>query len=326
VIAATATDTAANLHKFLVRDRCPCCNAPLEAAEPRAASDPRAETIPAEGHGKFLSGYSARRLFFSYVGCSRCGAVYCPVYYSQEQLDMLYARQAENMSEAPLEARLRTQEGYARMLLQYSRRGGDFLEIGADNGSFAQACAQQGKFRHLSLYEPNVEVHAALSDRLRGTSFAIKASRFKPDDLGPGSVSTAAMIHVLDHLLDPLRALRDIGAVLEPGGVILIVTHDASSLLARVLGKRWPPYTLQHPHLFTPSSLKALVERAGLESVLIAKTVNYFPLSYLARAACSVLGMNAGFLSGAGGPLLGFRLGNIAAIARKPGAHGSGMA
>jgi SAM-dependent methyltransferase len=269
-------------------------------------------------HGKFLSGYSTERMFFSYVGCSICGAAYCPVYYSQEHLDRLYVRQAENMAEAPLEARLRTQARYARLLLEHSRRAGQFLEIGADNGSFAQACAQVADFEKFWLYEPNEEVRDAIKLRLRGKNVIIRTDRFSSGQLVPQSVSTAALIHVLDHLLDPLAALRDLRAVLEPGGVLLIITHDASSLLARVLGKRWPPYTLQHPHLFTPTSLRTLLDRAGLQTIKIDKTVNYFPLFYFARAACTILGSNPRILRQVDGPLLGLRLGNVAAIAQRP--------
>jgi hypothetical protein len=305
-------------HGFAERSHCPCCEAPAAGAARRAASAPPAESMPAEAHGSFLSGYGARRLFFTYVACPRCGAAYCPTYYSQEQLDRLYARQAENMADVPLAARLRTQERYARLLLGYSRRGGDYLEIGADNGSFAARCAQAGGFERFWLYEPNREVHGAIGERLSGRRFEIRTGRFTGQgEPGAGKVSTAVMIHVLDHLLDPLAMLRALGAALEPGGVLLIVTHDAASLLARALGRRWPPFTLQHPQLYTPAALRALLGRAGFETRRVAKTVNDFPFFFLARAACEVFGLPRIVPASLQGPLVGLRLGNIAAIAVK---------
>jgi len=269
--------------------------------------------MSAEAHGSFVSGYRARRLFFTYVACPQCGAAYCPLYYSQAQLDRLYSRQAENMSEAPLAARLRTQEGYARLLLEHAPRGGDYLEIGADNGSFAARC---DGFRRYWLHEPNAEVHRAIAERLQGRDFEIR-ERFEPAALAAGSISTAVMIHVLDHLLDPLAMLRAIGAALEPGGVLLVVTHDASSLLARALGRRWPPYALQHPQLYTPGALKALLARSGFETRRVEKTLNYFPAFFLARAGLDVLGLPRLIPASLQGPLVGLRLGNIAALAVK---------
>jgi hypothetical protein len=306
-------------HGYVARESCPCCAAPRSDAIPRAESQPPAEALSPDAHGKFLSGYSPGRLFFTYVECRNCGAVYCPVYYSQEQLDHLYARQAENMSDAPLAARLKTQAGYALLLMAHNRRATQFLEIGADTGSFAYACANQASFKQFSLYEPNLEVHQAIAGRLQGRNVAIRTTPFKSADLGPSSVSTAAAIHVLDHLLDPLRALQDIRAVLEPEGVVLLVTHDASSFLARALGRRWPPFTLQHPHLFTPRSLASILRRAQLEPLEMTKAVNHFPVFYLARAACAVFGLSKRLVPSLDGPLIGIRLGNIAVVARRSG-------
>jgi SAM-dependent methyltransferase len=269
-------------------------------------------------HGRFLSGYTANRVFFTYFACPDCATLYCPVYYNERQLGRLYAHQDENMAEAPLEARRRTQEGYARILMPLSRGAGGYLEIGCDIGLFAEACAEKGRFDRFDLYEPNVEVHGELTRRFQGRRHHIRATPFSASDLPEGSVSTAAMIHVLDHLLDPVAALRDIGEVLEPGGVILIVTHDADSLLARVLGRRWPPFTLQHPHLFSPRSMRRVTAAAGLECIKIKKTVNFFPAAYLARAGLSLFGLSPELLPAWTAPLVGVRLGNIAAVARRP--------
>lgn len=302
---------------FLRRERCPCCGAVSPPAGPKVFSDPRAEDLSAAAHGRFLSGYTAHRVFFSYFECEACSALYCPVYYNQEQLSRLYAHQDENMAEAPFEARRRTQEGYAGLLMRHSRGAGDFLEIGADIGLFADACARAGRFDRFHLYEPNLEVHPELARRFAGRNLEIHSGLFAASDVPAASVSTAAMIHVLDHLLDPVATLRQLRETLEPGGVLLIVTHDSRSLMARALGRRWPPFTLQHPHLFSPVSMRRLLESAGLECVGIGKTVNYFPATYLARAALSALGLPPGVLPSWDKPLVGLRLGNIGAIARR---------
>ena len=126
------------------------------------------------------------------------------------------------------------------------------------------------------------------------------------------------MIHVLDHLLQPKDFLQEIKASLEPGGVVLIVTHDCGSTLARVLGRRWPPYTLQHPQLFSQRSIATLLRASGLEVVESVKTTNYFPLPFLMRAGLTVLGLPERLVPEGTAPLLGLKLGNIGTIARKP--------
>jgi len=108
-------------------------------------------------------------------------------------------------------------------------------------------------------------------------------------------------------------------ASLEPGGVVLIVTHDCASVLARVLGRRWPPYTLQHPQLFSQRSLATLLQASGFEVIETIKTTNYFPLPFLMGAALTVFGLPERFVPAGDAPLVGLKLGNIGTVARNPG-------
>ncbi len=318
-IAPLTADRAEALqNKFLRRDHCPCCEYVVSSSATKVASVPPAETISAEDHGRFLSGYTSHRVFFTYVKCEECSALFCPVFYNQNQLNRLYAHQPENMAEASIEGRRRTQHGYARILMGYAPARGNFLEIGADIGLFTEVCAQSELFGRIFLYEPNLHVHTELAQRLAGRDITISQESFSPADVPAASVSAAVMIHVLDHILDPLTLLREIYDVMKPGGLLLMVVHNSQSLLARILGKRFPPFTLQHPHLFSPKSLTRLLASAGLECVGIRNTTNYFPITHFARAALSILGLRPDLIPNWDRPLIGLQLGNIAVIARKP--------
>jgi hypothetical protein len=103
---------------------------------------------------------------------------------------------------------------------------------------------------------------------------------------------------------------------LAPNGVAAFVVHNERSLLARVLGNRWPAYCLQHPQLYNPATLKTLLEHNGFRDVVVYPTVNYFPLGYLlSHGLYAVLRwkVNLDFLSWP----VKLRLGNIMAIATK---------
>ena len=303
---------------YLRIESCPCCGAPAASARPSVASSPPAETLSPDQHGQFLSGYTDKRVFFTYFECPNCSAKFCPTYYRQSQLDGLYGRQAENMVSVPLAARKRTQDDYIRLLRRHSRMAGNFLEIGPDIGLFASEFAKVGSFDHFWLYEPNREVHQSLADNFGGRSHTISAEIFRASDVPLQSVSTAVMIHVLDHLLQPADFLREIRTSLEPGGIIFIVTHDCASMLARMLGRRWPPYTLQHPQLYSQRSIATLLQTSGFEVVESIKTTNYFPLPFLLRAGLTVFGLPERLVPEGTAPLLGLKLGNIGTIARKP--------
>jgi hypothetical protein len=306
------------LSDYLRVEHCPCCGAPANKAKRRVASSPPAETLSPDHHGNFLSGYTTARVFFTYFECPNCSAMFCPTYYRQSQLDGLYGRQAENMVAVPLPARKRTHDDYVQFLRRHSRMAGNFLEIGPDIGLFASSLVKAGAFEHSWLYEPNRDVHQSLANNFRGLSHTIKAGIFRASDVPAQSISTAAMIHVLDHLLEPAEFLREVRVSLEPGGVLFIVTHDCGSLLARTLGRRWPPYTLQHPQLFSRRSIAALLQTSGFEVIESVKTTNYFPLAFLTRAALTVFGMPERLIPTATSPLIGLKLGNIGTVARKP--------
>jgi SAM-dependent methyltransferase len=282
------------------------------------SSSPRAEDIDFDRHGKFLSGYVPYRVFFTYLRCGQCDAYYCPLYYSAEQLRVLYERQAENMADVPVGSRGRTQAGYVDILRRHSAMAGGFLEIGADIGLFAEACLRAGQFDRLWLCEPNRNVHQQLERRFADRDATVLGEMSPAAAVPPGSISTAVMIHVLDHVPDPRAMLRDVQRTLEPGGVLMIVTHNVRSRLARLLGRRWPPFTLQHPHLFSPRAMRSLVTSSGFEVLEIVRTTNYFPVTFLMRAALTVCGLPAKWIPEQWGPDIGVQLGNICTLARRP--------
>ena len=303
---------------YAQRTNCPCCDTPASAAHDRVCSSPRAENIPLTEHGRVLSGYAPGRVFFTYVRCGKCDAYYCPIYYSAERLQSLYAEQAENMAGVPLDSRERTQNGYLNILRRHSRMRGGLLEIGADVGLFAEACARAGQFDRFWLSEPNRAVHGDLARRFAGRNATILSTMLPAAQVPACAVSTAVMIHVLDHVLEPRGVLRDVFATLEPDGVLMIITHNVRSWLARLLGHRWPPFTLQHPQLFSPESIRLLLRLCGFEVLEVICTTNYFPAAFLARAGLTVLGLPAKWLPEHGGPDIGVQLGNMCAIARRP--------
>jgi SAM-dependent methyltransferase len=87
----------------------------------------------------------------------------------------------------------------------------------------------------------------------------------------PGRVDIASLFQALEHLSDPLAALRDLRACLRPGGLLLIETWDRGSLVARLSGRYWqqitPPSVLW---LLDRRSLAQVIERAGfrLEAIV----------------------------------------------------------
>ncbi len=298
----------------LVSRSCPVC-ACGDARGPVIVSTPPAESLT---YGELKLHWwpdDTVKLMFSYVRCNRCSALYSRDYFGPDSLAELYGELPPNTHGVPPDVLRKTLEGYLRVLRRSRPLEGHFLEIGADIGQFTELCAQNGDIEHFWLFEPNVAVRDVLSARLAGRSHSIFSSMFDPRELPDGKISTAVMIHVLDHVLEPRRMLRELKTKLDRDARVLVVTHDESSFLARLLGRRWLPYTLQHPHLFNPRSLETLFEETGFRMVDLVATHNYFPVSYLVYRLFLAFGVDVGASRIAPRAVLRLKLGNMLAIA-----------
>lgn len=271
--------------------QCPACGAPPSEARREIGSAVPAETLAFEALREQWYGFFKEKSLFSYSRCGRCGLLYATTYFTYEQLEQLYASMPANMSEVSDDALSRTQLGYFRELRKVARLEGQFLEIGPDVGLFARNCVENGSFERFWMFEPNVDAHDALRKTLDGTRFDISTELLDLSNVPDGQVTVAAMIHVLDHILEPVEFLKRLKAKLRPGATLLIVTHDERSALAKVLRNRWPAYCLQHPHLFNSGSMRALLAAAGFDTVKIVKSTNYFPVTFLVKHAIFAVGM-----------------------------------
>jgi SAM-dependent methyltransferase len=298
------------MSEFLHR-ACPACDAIGTREE--VHSPIRAETMTVEALRPYWSGLFSEKRFFTYHRCIGCGLLYTPAFFDGARLAELYSSMAPNMEIVSNDAIAATQMGYFDAVR--GKLDGGYLEIGPDTGHIVREAAQRGGFEHFWLFEPNRAIH----DTLRASACGRPASLLTDmDDLSPvpdGSVGLAVMVHVLDHLLDPLAMLRQIRAKLRPDGTLLIVTHNEKSLLRSLMGTRWPPFCLQHPELYNPATITALLGRAGYAGVQVERSRNYFPLPFLARQAAWTVGIKPARV-----PLpdisLGLRLGNMLTLAK----------
>ena len=79
-----------------------------------------------------------------------------------------------------------------------------------------------------------------------------------------GSVDVVVMLHVIEHLPDPLATLGEINRILKPGGHLVIETPRYDSLLFALLGRRERSLSCDgHIYFFTTKTLRALYEKAG---------------------------------------------------------------
>jgi 2-polyprenyl-3-methyl-5-hydroxy-6-metoxy-1,4-benzoquinol methylase len=81
------------------------------------------------------------------------------------------------------------------------------------------------------------------------------------------------MWDVLEHLPDPLDEMKEVNRILKPGGILVIMTPNIKSMIAKVTGKKWILYQSPHIHLtyFSPDSSRLLIDKTGFEILKIKK-------------------------------------------------------
>jgi SAM-dependent methyltransferase len=95
------------------------------------------------------------------------------------------------------------------------------------------------------------------------------------------------MMHVLEHVHDPVLFVREAAARLRRGGVLLVNVPIYDGLMPRLLRQRWYGFQpTQHVHQFTRRGLRLVVLQAGLEpGVMTSESLHYTHHSTLKRSA-----------------------------------------
>jgi SAM-dependent methyltransferase len=100
-----------------------------------------------------------------------------------------------------------------------------FLDIGGGNGFVTRALVQGG-YPSVML-EPSAA--GAANARARGLKNVI-SSRFQPSLFQPGQIEIAGLFDVIEHIEDDVGFLRDVAAILRPGGMVAITVPAFQTL------------------------------------------------------------------------------------------------
>lgn len=146
-----------------------------------------------------------------------------------------------------------------RWVAQYAGPGGALLDVGANFGFFVHAASSTYAASGLEVSRTAVQwARDHLGVELTLGSIEDGLSRFDR------MFQIITMFDVIEHLADPVGALRAVRGRLAPGGMLFISTPNAGSLTARMMGRRWHHYDLtEHIALFSADNLIRLLESVG---------------------------------------------------------------
>ncbi|HEX6086970.1 MAG TPA: class I SAM-dependent methyltransferase [Thermoanaerobaculia bacterium] len=96
--------------------------------------------------------------------------------------------------------------------------------------------------------------------------FGIRLNRgiLGSDEIPWDQFDVVVMSHVVEHLTDPGRILRDVLQKLSPGGILYVAVPDIDSLQFRMFGKHWDAINpLVHMQYFNEASMSRLLQDSG---------------------------------------------------------------
>jgi len=145
------------------------------------------------------------------------------------------------------------------------RSGGRLLDVGCGNGGVLER--MRGLGWAVRGVEPDPRAREAANDRLGAD---VVAPDLEAISSGREMFDVVSLVHVIEHVPDPIGMLDACRRVMRPEGVVVVRTPNLEALGARLFGRYWRGLECpRHLFVFSPQTLRTCTERAGLEVVEI---------------------------------------------------------
>jgi len=199
--------------------------------------------------------------------CQECGFIFLNPRTTQDEMSKYYGMQARNPRsyenlDKPYAALLDFQATFIRSV--WKAEGQQcILDIGAAEGFFlkrlAAECAEPPLLEGI---EPGAVYAAAARNLLPDAK--IHEQILESANLPEKSYDLVTLRHVLEHLLEPVEAVKHIRPLMKPDGLLHIEVPDVTDMPATIC----PFLHYEHMNSFTPETLRITLERAGFRIIV----------------------------------------------------------
>ena len=125
----------------------------------------------------------------------------------------------------------------AMLARRYGRGGARLLEIGVGMGHLV------GQLENtFETYGMDINHWAVKQSKSVVQKTQLETASAQELPFSDNSFNVVIIKHIVEHLPDPQKAIREIGRVTEPGGVLILATPNLDSLLKPWKGDKWIGY------------------------------------------------------------------------------------
>lgn len=219
--------------------------------------------------------------------CLRCGFIFA-VGDELEQITRLYRDLVDEAYEGTQDSRAFQMRWLLQTCLQLAPGARSVLDVGAGAGLLV------AEARRLGLDATGIEPSAALvaaAKRLHD----VKLIRgvLPNEEIAGRKFDLVFLVDVIEHVADPVTLLGQCAQHIEADGVLIVVTPDAGSAAARLLGQRWWHWRLAHVGYFGARSFRVASQKAGLRVITAMRPRWFFRFTYLADRLARYLPIEA---------------------------------
>ena len=147
-----------------------------------------------------------------------------------------------------------------------SRRPGKLLDVGCGLGFLLNEAQRRG-WETVGIDVSNYPLKFC-----RQLGLTVKKGTLKTAKLPAASFDVVTSLQTIEHETNPLEHTQAIYRLLKPGGLAVITTPNHDSWTRKLMGSGWFGYRhKEHLFFLSPSTLKALLRRAGFGKIEIQR-------------------------------------------------------
>jgi 2-polyprenyl-3-methyl-5-hydroxy-6-metoxy-1,4-benzoquinol methylase len=147
----------------------------------------------------------------------------------------------------------------AMLARRYGRRGARLLEVGSGMGHLVGQLEDTFETYGMDLNHWAVRQSKVVIEKTQLQTASAQELPFRD-----GAFNVVIIKHIVEHLPNPQKAIREIGRVTEPGGTLILATPNLDSLLKPWKGDKWIGYQdPTHISLKRPAEWLEIIHSAG---------------------------------------------------------------
>ena len=308
---------AAEIKEAFVDVACPVCDG-TQSKEMRSSRYP--ENISLQELQSVYCASSDHTLLDRVVSCQSCGMVYLSPRLDARLIQGGYEAVEDPTFVAQNPQRIQTFSKSIRSItgrLGYDPKGKKLLDIGCAGGAFPVAA------RNAGFDAQGIEPSRWLSDYGRRTyNIEIRQGILERGTFPVNSFDVISLWDVIEHVPEPHEILTTIHGLLRPQGYLWVNYPDIGSVVAKLLGWKWPFWLSVHLHYYVRATMRRQLERAGFEVLYIEPHWQQLQFGYVLQRASALVPPVKGFEKlvtgiGLGSVPFTYNMGQTLVIARR---------